>query len=56
MCLEYLQGSIVIKVGPLTMKSFLVSARCMALGGVQLHLIILMVILNVNALIGPYLD
>ena len=37
-----------IKVGPLTMKSFLVSARCMALGKVQLRLIILMVILNVK--------
>ena len=44
-----------IKVGPLTMKSFLVSARCMALGKVQLCLITLMVILNANALIGPYL-
>ena len=54
-CLGYLQGSIVIKVGPLTMKSFLVFARCMALGKVQLWLIILMIILNANTLIGPYL-
>ena len=52
---EYLQGSIVIKVGLLIMRSFLISARCMALGRALLCLTIHVVIHSVNGSIKLYL-
>ena len=52
-CSEFLLGSIVIKVGLSTMKSFLISARCMVSGRVLPHHTIPTVIHNVNGLIEP---